>query len=212
MSVLAKPTTVGLLTNNSLGAPAYLDFPAAGGIAYSSSTAAMSVLAKPANVGLLLNTSAGALSWLNASATDAYKNIRVNSTGNGFEFAAAGITVDTFGNATAYTYATNTLRDMPNSSKTIAVSVTSTVVVFGAINEYGGDTYGFFEAWLSIDGTVMTYGANRTYGINQITSVPIFGIKTGVTAGTKTIKIREICGAGQYTVNSKYYTILIIPE
>lgn len=212
MSALANPANVGLLSNTAAGALSYLNFLAAGSIPYSTSATAMGVLAKPANVGLLLNTAAGALSWLNASSTDAYKNVRVNSTGNGFEFAAAGVTVETFGNATSYTYATNTQRDMPNSSLSVVVTVPSTIVVFGQVVEYGGDTYGFFEAWLSIDATVMTYSARRTYNISQIDTVPIFGIKTGVTAGTKTIKIREQCAAGNYTVESKNYIVLVIPE
>jgi hypothetical protein len=188
-------------------------YSAAGDLAYAANATTLSRLAKPANAGLLTNNSAGAVAYLNAAVADALKGVRVNAAGTGFELGTSGISVYSFTNSTAYSYTSAAWRNMPNSSTTITLLATSTIICLGSIAEYGTGTYGFFDALFNIDGTDITaFTASRTYGIDNIDMIPIFGIKTGVPAGSRIIKIRESCGAAGYTVNAKQYIVLALAE
>lgn len=143
--------------------------------------------------------------------------LKMNSGATAPEWGIAStVTFDYFNNASSHTYGTETWRDMPNSSKTITLVQQSTIFCIGHIYEYltSGKTYGFFDAKFNIDGTDIDFGlARRTYGTgSHLDSVPIFGYKTGVAAGSRTIKIREICSADGYTVEGKTYAIIIVSE
>lgn len=120
-----------------------------------------------------------------------------------------------FNNTATHSYANPSWRDMPNSSKTITIANKSTIFCLGSIYEYGtyGETYAFFEGKFNIDGTDIDVGAaKRNYGIGHKSTLPIWGYKTGVAAGDVTIKLREICNAGQYTIEEKSYLVVVLPE
>jgi hypothetical protein len=167
----------------------------AGDFAYATSATTLARLAK----GL-----AGQFLKMNASATAPEWNY------------AGGIKIDSFSNATPYNVADLlSARDMPNSSKDVLVDSTSTIVVIGNVVMYGQGTYGFFDAHFNIDGTdvATAWRSRHYYQINEYDTVTLIGIKTGVPAGTRTIKIREDGGAGHtYTVERKAWIAFIIPE
>ena len=187
---------------------------AAGDIDFYSSAASKARLAKPASRGLLTNGSDAVLAWLTVSG-NANKFLRVNSAGNNFEFAGGGAKADYHSNTTPYSYSTSSWRDVPNSSKSITVDVTSTVVCIGMVEHHSTDSpnfYGFSEFKFNIDGTDIDWAVTaKNYGTTLL-PIPIIGLKTGVGAGSKTVKIRERCGAGSYESNYKHYAILVFPE
>jgi hypothetical protein len=207
---------------------------AAGAMPYWNSSSVVNALAKPAvqsllshngttpswfarntGLGLLTTDNASALAWLAAGAASQF--LRVNGAGTAFEFAEVTMptkmTVAAHSNATSHNYDAAVWRDMPNSSLNVTVSVTSTLVVFGKVNMLGTGTYGFFDCKLNIDGTDMdNLITTHTYSINNIDTLPIIGVKGGVTAGTKVVKIREYCSAAGYTVDNKGFIVLVIPE
>jgi hypothetical protein len=165
-----------------------------GGMLYGGASAP-AWLAKPGVDAILKNTSAGVPSWLALSDTR--------------------IKTKTHYNATGHTYNSTTERDMPNSSNTIVVAVTSTIIMLArvvAANSGGTNCWNLFAT--SIDATVGNF-SNFNYG-NGI-SIPnvCIGMKTGVTAGTKTLKIREKEGYGAglaYAVANLEWIALAIPE
>jgi hypothetical protein len=187
---------------------------AAGSIPYAFDADQLEELLTPVRASILQHN-ATVPSWLTlaASGIDKYKVVRVNASGNAFELGAGGITVAAHNNATGHSYSTNAWRDMPNSSKVVTVNQTSTIVVFGVIVNYGTGTYGFRNFKINIDGTdVDTHISAETYGIGENQSTPVIGLKTGVSAGSKTIKLREISNAAGHTVDNLFYIVLIIPE
>jgi hypothetical protein len=126
-----------------------------------------------------------------------------------------GISFDYFVNATSYEYGTATWRDVPNSSKVVTLTKTSTILCIGGIYEYGksGSTYAFMEMKFSIDGTEMdNFITQRHYGIFEPITLPIFGYKENVAAGDITIKLREYSNTGTYVVARKFYMVIIIPS
>jgi len=152
-------------------------------------------LAKPSVDSVLKNTSAGVPSWLASSDL----KMKTQSLYNG----------------TGHSYGSTTERDMPNSSGTIVLTVTSTILMVGrcvTANDGGNNCWSLFAA--SIDGTVGNF-SSYTYGIGIGIPVVFMGRKTGVTAGTKTLKIREKEGYGAglaYTVGNLEWIALAIPE
>lgn len=159
--------------------------------------------------------SAGVLTRLAKGTTGQVLRMNADATAPEWANPLSGITLDNFNNTVEHTYNLSTWRDMPNSSKTITLVKKSTILCIGHCWEYAnsGETYGFFEAIFNIDGTDINFGmAKRNYGQFQPINVPMFGYKTGVPAGNRVVKIRERSGAGAYTVGSKSYLIVIIPE
>lgn len=156
-------------------------------------------------------SSATALSRLAIGA--AYKVLRVNPSGNAPSWGQSPIVFTSKTDSTEYSYSTDAWRDVPNSSATITPLVASTVLVFGVMNNYGTGTYGFRRFKVSIDGIdVDGYESWEYYQINEYVATPVFGVKTGVAAGAKTIKLREICDSPGYTVSSKWWIAVAIPE
>lgn len=151
-------------------------------------------LAKPSADSVLKNTSGGVPSWLGLI------NLKLKTA--------------TLYNATGHTYNSTTERDMPNSSGSITVDVTSTILVFARI--YAANASG--NCWtmfaVSIDGTTGNFSTQSYGGPNGFTT-PAFGRKTGVAAGTRTIKLREKEGYGaglSYTVGNLEWFAIAIPE
>ena len=182
----------------------------AGDLAYATSSTTLSRLAPPGSLSLLQHN--GTLPSYLAKG-NAYEFLRVNAAGNAFEFAGSGVAVASHYDATGYTYSTGAWRDAPSSSNTITTTLTSTIVVFGFMTEYGGATYGWCDLKFNIAGTdINNYATMRYYGISAWDTIPIYGILTGVGAGSVTIKIREICSAGSFTVGRLGWIALAIPE
>lgn len=186
----------------------------AGDIVYATSAIALARLAPPSVDGLLsYDYSATAPAWMTASAANALKYLRQNSTGNGFEWAAGGIKIEAFSDNNASNYSSASWRDIPNSSKSVTVDVTSTIVVFGAIINYGDDTYGQRDFMVNIDGYDDSGRLSKEYyQIGEYVTTMVAGIKTGVLAGSRTVKLREYVHAGTEHISSKWYIILIVPE
>ena len=139
--------------------------------------------------------------------------LRVNSGGNAPEWGAGGNFVTYHHDDTGHTYAVNAWRDMPNSSKVVALSHQSTILCQGHVIMYGTGTYGFFDGKFNIDGVDIDWGAGRHYyDINNYDSVPFVGLATGIASGDRTIKIREICGGATMVITTLRYSILVIPE
>jgi len=182
----------------------------AGGVLYGGGSAP-AWLAKPANLALLQNDNTGVPSWLMIG--NPLEVLRVNSAGNALEFSGGLTTITHHNDSTGHSYGSSTWRDMPNSSKAVTVDVTSTIEVEGFILEYQTGTV-LFEVKFNIDGTdIDASRSQRSYDSNQINTIPIIGYKTGVTAGSKTIKIRERdAWANGYNVTEIYYRIRITPE
>ncbi len=188
-------------------------YTAGGDLAYRDPAGAyLSRLAPPVGLSLLQH-SGSVPSWLAIGA--ALKFLRVNAAGNALEWAGGGVSFTYHNNGTGHSYSTNLWRDMPNSSKSITVSVQSTIFCIGFVNKYASDSpnyYGFFHGLFNIDGTDAAWGGcYDTYGTAQKNTM-ILGSKSGVAAGSRTIKLREICDAGAYTVERLAYGILIIPD
>ena len=163
------------------------------------------------NGDMAYRSGAGVLSRLALGA--AYKLLRVNAGATNPEYGQAPFVVETHSHAVGYTYSTNAWRDAPNSSATIILLVQSTIVVFGVIVAYGGSTYGFRKWKWNIGGTdVDDMITHLSYDINQWNASPIIGYKTGVTSGNKTIKLREICEAGDFTVDRLQWIAIAIPD
>ncbi|PKN93024.1 MAG: hypothetical protein CVU44_11370 [Chloroflexi bacterium HGW-Chloroflexi-6] len=182
----------------------------AGGMPYWSAANVVAALAKPTVLSLLTHNGTIPV-WLNKGT--AHQVLRVNSAGTGLEFGSGGVKAFSHANATSYSYSTATWRDMPNSSVSVTVDVTSTLIVIAFIKMFGTGTYGFFDAKFNIDGTDQdNFAIGHTYNINNVDTLPMIGIKTGVTAGSKTVKIREYCSAAGYTVDAKGFIGLVIPE
>jgi hypothetical protein len=150
-----------------------------------------------------------------AASGNALKFLRANAAGDGYEFVGGGISADYHSNLTSYSYSSSTWRDVPNSSKSVTVAVTSTIVVIGIVEHHATDSpnyYGFADFKFNVDGTDIDWAlTSKTYGATLL-PIPIIGMKTGVTAGSKTIKIRERCTAGSYESYYKHYVVLVIPE
>jgi hypothetical protein len=170
-------------------------YTAAGDLAYATSATTLTRLAKGlAGQFLKMNASATAPEW-------AY---------------AGGVKIDSFSNATPYSVVDlSATRDMPNSSKAVTVTSTSTIITIGNIVMYGQGSYGLFDAYFNIDGVDISSGfmSSHAYQIGEYDTVTLLGIRTSVPAGSRTIKIREVGGTGHtYTVERKAWIAFIIPE
>lgn len=211
---------------------ALFPYTTAGDMAYASSSSALSRLGVGA-AGSMLTSDGSAPQWspaIGAAASLLYstgsapawlapgaalKYLRVASGGGSLEWAAGGISVTYFYNETGHTYGTATWRDMPNSSKSITVATTSTVACIGHVTQYATDSpnyYGFFDCYFSIDGNNITGMTTKSQYGNGVEPRMVAGLKTGITAGTKTVKLREYCGSGSYGVTQILYMVFIIPE
>jgi|APSaa5957512622_1039677.scaffolds.fasta_scaffold06945_3 hypothetical protein len=196
---------------------AVFPYTTAGDIAYATSSSALTRLAAPAADALMsYDLSATAPAWLSV-AGNAHKFLAVNSAGTEFEFAGSGIKVYSLFSDVDYTHSTvGTWRDVPNaSSSDVVVDVTSTVMAFGNNSTAGIGTYAWRRFAFSIDGTNLdnTFYSDERYAIGEVTSTVVGGIKTGVTAGTITVKMREFLELGtSYTSLNKWFIVLVIPE
>lgn len=165
-----------------------------GGVMYGGA-AAPAWLAKPSVDSILKNTSAGVPSWLALSDTRIKTKTHYNGTG--------------------HTYNSTTERDMPNSSNTIVTAVTSTIIMIARVDvTNSGGTNCWDVLAVSIDGTTGNF-SNFNYGNGILIPHVFFGMKTGVTAGTKTLKIREKEGYGAglaYAVSNLEWIAMAIPE
>lgn len=157
-------------------------------------------------------TSSSALSRLAIGA--AYKVLRTNAGGTAPEWSQSPFVVASLYDATGYSYA-STVRDMPNSSGTITPLVTSTVIVAAQAEAYCGVGNCWFQYRVRCNGVDSSNYSDLHYSNEVKVSVPHFAIFTGVTAGAKTILLRELQGYGgavSYTVTSKRWIAIAIPE
>lgn len=188
---------------------------AAGGMPYWSAANLVALLAKPATRGILRHDGTTP-SWLEYGASQAYRFLTVNSAGNGVAFNYGPLKFGSKTDVTGHTYNNSAWRDMPNSSLSVTLDMQSTIITVGFVVEYGTDTpngYGFFSAKMRIDGTDMDgFELYRNYNYQRADSLPLIGIKSGVAAGSRTIVIRESCGAGSYQVTRLGYVVIIVPE
>jgi len=185
-------------------------YTAAGMMAYAVDNNTLAGLAIGSN-GALMKSLGSAPEWL--ALGSAYKLLRANAAGNAPEYGQAPFVVATKSHASGYTYATNAWRDAPFSSGTITLLVQSTILVFGVIVAYGGSTYGFRKWKWNINGAdVDDMISHLSYDIGTWKSTPIIGYKTGVAAGARTVKLREICESGDFTVDRLQWIAIAIPE
>ena len=146
----------------------------------------------------------------------AYKLLRANSAGTLPEWGQAPFVVASQNNSTSYNYSSTTVRDMPNSSGTITPLVTSTVIIFAraeAANGAGNCWFWYRPRCNGVDSAFDYSILQYSGGIGV--SVPAIAIFTGVTAGAKTIVLREREGYGAavaYTVSSKSWIAIAVPE
>jgi len=160
---------------------------------------------------------AAAPAWL--ALGSAYQGLRVNATTNGVEYGMPPFAMASFSSTAGSTNASTsaTFSDIPNSSATITPLVTSTVFVIGSIVNYGLGSFAFREFKLNIDGTDMGAGfiGREYYQIGETLTTTVVGIKTGVAAGARTIKMRERIdtGTGDSCVNvMRAWVAFAIPE
>lgn len=189
---------------------------AGGSMPYAYDTDQIEELVKPARAALLQHN-ATIPSWLTvaASGADANKIVRVNIAGTAFELGAGGIVVASHSNASGYDYSTDAWRNVPSSNNTIVPLVTSTVVCFGGVVAYGTGSLGFRQFKFQIGGTdIDSMVSVKTYDISENDTLPIYGIKTGVTTGSKTIRLREtaVTSGSSYHVDALFWIALAIPE
>jgi len=179
----------------------------AGDILYGHDADQLERIAKPASSGLFTMGNSGVPAWLLGAAG---KVPRWNSSG--VLAAYPWLSFDEHYDATGHTYSSASWRNMPNSDKTITVNATSTIIVLGAVINYGTGTYGQREMRVQIDGTDDAFISKEYYQISEILTTFVAGMKTGVPAGSKTIRLREYVNASSYTVRSNWYVVLIVPE
>ncbi|MDL1909686.1 hypothetical protein FBQ81_03180 [Chloroflexi bacterium CFX6] len=92
--------------------------------------------------------------------------------------------------------------------------VTSTLIVLGRVWAYEGEGNCWFDFKIRVDGTDGN-GASQRYSGGISFDVPVFAVKTGVTAGVKTILLREreAYGAGiSYGVGRIEWIAVAVPE
>lgn len=173
---------------------AHWPYTTAGDMAYATGAADLARLAKPSVEAVMKNDNGGVPSWL--TITQMFP------------------VVATHNNATGHSYTTAvTWRDMPNSSASITPARTSTIVVFGIVVNYGSNTYGERQFKFNIDGSdIDTHVSHESYQLNEWVSTPIIGFKTGVSSGSRTIKLREYVDAGGFTVERLFWIAVAIPE
>ena len=190
---------------------AHWPYTTAGDLAYGVSSAELTRLGI-GGAGALLKSSGSAPAWLAAGA--AYKLLRMNSAGNSPEWAQSPIVVATKFNATGHSYNGTTERDMPNSSGTITPLVTSTVIMVARLNMYTNPGNCIARFYAQISGTNGNV-AQHSYGGGEGHTISFFAVKTGVTAGAKTLVIREKEGYGAgvaYNVDLLEWFAIAIPQ
>lgn len=183
----------------------------AGDIDYYSSATVKARLAAPASLSLLQHNGT-APSWLVKG--DALKFLRVSSGSTAFEWAGGGVKFYSHFAAPDSTYGASIWRDIPSSSKSVTVDIVSTLLCIGWLTREATDVdvRGEIETLFNIDGTDSTFGQPYiTYGAG-IRSISMIGAKESVAAGARTVKIREYCAAGSYTLRRLAYAVLIIPQ
>jgi len=113
-----------------------------------------------------------------------------------------------------YGYGTNTWRDVPNSAADITPTQTSTVFVWGAVmnSADASSLTGFRDFQVRIDGVDVGIKSSETYQTGEVVTTAVMGLATGVTAGAKSIRLREIATAGNYTVSGWQWFAMAIPE
>lgn len=165
-------------------------------------------------------TTAGDISYATGATTKArlaigtaYEMLRTNAGATAPEWGQAPFVVASLYNATGHTYGSTSERNMPNSSGTITLLVPSTVVMVARIISANdaGNCWTWFRA--RIDGTSGEF-SKINYGSTTVTTFA-FSVKTGVTAGAKTLILREKEGYGaglSYTVSDLAWFAIAIPE
>lgn len=186
-------------------------FSAVGDILYASALDELSVLSNPTDPGILVNF-AGTPAYLEAAAGTALQFLRVNQTRTGFEFSAGGLSVNSKSVTSGYSYATSAERDVPNSLLSVTVDVTSTIVVYGHLVGYCSTNakHGWF--WVNVNG--VNYSTAAKLGTSAVVTIALFGVFTGISAGSKTIKLREKpeFGGNAVNVDQFAYSVFVIPE
>lgn len=200
---MAYTTTTTAVTGGSLSAAQWNSgvrdnftavwvYTTVGDIAYATSSSTLARLAKGA----------------------AYKVLRMNSGATAPEWGQSPFVVATFYDATGHSYSSTTERNMPNSSSTITLLVTSTIVVWARVFAANGAGNCFFKYAPRIDGTTGNFvDLNYSGGIGITT--PAMSVKTGVAAGSRTILLREKEGYGAaiaYNVYHLEWVAVAFPE
>lgn len=189
----------------------------AGDFDYYTGATAKARLAKPASgIGLLKHASTDtAPSYFGASSSDAYRLVGINSSGSNYSLFGGQVKLENHNDTTGHTYTSSTPRDMPNSSKSITVEVTSTIKVNGHVMISTSTGNQQFNVYVDIDGN--SDASTRSYVAGA--SLPGFPVpfefsQSGITAGSKTVKLKEFqtYNGNQYTVYWLNYDVLIIPE
>lgn len=146
----------------------------------------------------------------------AYKVLRSNAGGTAPEYGQAPFVVASLYNSTGYSYSSGTVRDMPNSSGTITPLVTSTVVILAQAGAYNGVGNCWFQYLARCNGVDAAAGYSELHYSDEVkVAVPHLAVFSGVTAGSKTIVLREREGYGgavAYTVTDKRWIAVAIPE
>lgn len=166
-------------------------------------------------------TTAGDLSYASAANQlarlgigAAYKLLRTNSAGNAPEWGGLPFATASLYNATAYSNNSTTERDVPNSSGTITLLAQSTIIMIARLFVANGTGNCISSFRTSIDGTSGNLNS-FSYGSGIGIPVVLIGMKTGVAAGARTLKLREkeSYGAGvSYSVDHKEWIAVAIPE
>lgn len=144
----------------------------------------------------------------------AYNVLRVNAGGTAPEWGKAPFVTASLYNATDYSNNSTTERDVPNSSGTITLLTQSTIIMVANLFVANGAGNCISSFRTSIDGTS---GNLTSFSYGDGIGIPLvcMGIKTGVAAGARTLKLREKerYGAGvSYIVEHKEWIALAIPE
>jgi len=169
---------------------------------------------------IFVGTTAGDMDYYTGAAAKArlaigaaYTLVRSNAAGNAPEYGQAPFVVKYHYDGTGHSYNSVSERDMPNSSNTMTLLVTSTIIMVARIvsANAAGNCWTWFR--VQISGNVGEF-SQINYGSTTVTTTA-FGIKTGVTAGTKTLLLREKEGYGSalsYAVANLAWIALAIPE
>lgn len=166
-------------------------------------------------------TTAGDLSYASAANQlarlgigAAYQLLRTNSAGNAPEWGGLPFATASLYNATGYSNNSTTERDVPNSSGTITLLAQSTIIMIARLFVANGTGNCISSFRTSIDGTSGNLNS-FSYGDGIGIPVVLIGMKTGVAAGARTLKLREkesYGGGVSYGVDHKEWIALAIPE
>ncbi|MCP4141623.1 MAG: hypothetical protein GY755_15305 [Chloroflexi bacterium] len=164
-------------------------------------------------------TTAGDIEYATSSSTLARLGIGAagqvmltNSGATAPEWASGLVSTDSLTDTNSYSYSTTTERDVPNSSKSVTVATTSTIIVVGSLVGYCAVAGKHGSFWVNVDGS--NYAVEAKVGASVLTTASLLGIFTGVSSGSITVKLREKPGFGgnAVSVDRFSYTVLVIPE